>query len=118
MDDRIALHFPLTLKLGVTAKERAKAQKVECCIWYCIDAMKVAHTDDVSPTSDYARIVLAVQEGVKKSECKTIERLAENVATIVLRQTKVRLVTVNIEKHPKDFPGLTASITIDRSSKQ
>ena len=118
MDDRIALHFPLTLKIGVTAKERAKAQTVECFIWYCIDAAKTARTDEISATSDYSLIVRAVQEGVKKSECKTIERLAENIATIVLQQTKVLLVTVNIEKQPKDFPGLHASITIDRPSKR
>ncbi len=116
MDDRISLHFPLSLKLGVTAKERVKVQTVDCHLWYCVDAAKTAHTDEVSATSDYALIVLAVQEGIK-SEYKTIERLAEDVATIVLRQTKVSLVTVNIEKHPKDFPGLTASITIDRPSQ-
>ena len=118
MDDRISLHFPLTLKLGVTAKERVKAQKVQCHIWYCVDAAKTARTDEISATSDYALIVRAVQEGVKKSECKTIERLAENVATIVLQQTNVELITVNIEKQPKDFPGLHASITIDRPSKR
>ncbi len=118
MNDRISLHFPLSLKLGITAKERAKVQKVQCHIWYYVDAAKIARTDEVSDSSDYALIVCAVQEGIKKNDYKTIERLAEDVATIVLRQTKVGLVTVNIEKQPKDFPGLYASITIDRPSKQ
>ena len=85
--------------IGVSQEERMTEQRLLVTVEMALDTRAAAKTDDVAQSINYkdlAEDVLALA----KEERKTIERLAEDCATMILARYKPASVTVDITKFP------------------
>lgn len=99
-------------RIGVPEAERAKAQRVLVSIELCGSLQKIGTTDDVSHGTDYAAVTDAVVQ-LATMERKTIERFAEDIAAVILKNFKSESVKVTVCKKP-DLPLEAACVTIIR----
>ena len=98
----------LWTNIGVPDQERATEQRLLVTLEMTIDSHAAAKSDDVKKTINY----FDVSEDIKllaKTERKTIERFAEDIAQMVLTKYKPDAVTVTVKKFA--VPG-TASISL------
>lgn len=85
-------------RVGVPDEERAKPQRLLLNIDLEHDFVKAAATDDLRHTIDYfelTRILLAFGEG---REWRLIEKLASDVAALILADFKPARVRVEVQK--------------------
>ena len=100
MDDTITItDLELWTKIGVTEDERTKEQRVLVTVRLPVDAAAVAQDDDVSKGTSYFDVTKAVR-ALAAMERKTIERLAEDIASAILRNFHPASVTVTVKKFP------------------
>lgn len=97
--------------IGITPAERALEQMLLVSIELFHPTAEASKTDDMS--IDYETVVNAVLE-LRKTERKTVERLAEDIASMILQKFKPQNgVKVSVRKFP--LPTLhSAVITITR----
>ena len=84
--------------LGVPESERATEQRVLVTIIMNVDASKTGKTDDVHDTINYQAVVSDIRSLAIVAR-KTIERLAEDIAEMILRNYKPAIVTVCVTKY-------------------
>ncbi len=99
MDTLILRDLELLTRIGVTDEERRTPQRVLLSVDMAVDARTAGKSDNVTQSIDYA----AVAEELKtlaKTERKTIERLAEDAATMILERFRPASVTVTVTKFP------------------
>ena len=100
MDDTITItDLELWTRIGVTEEERTRDQRLLVTVTFPTDAAAVAARDDLSQGIDYADVVLAIR-ALAATERKTIERLAEDIASAILRNFHPASVTVIVKKFP------------------
>ena len=117
MKDKIFIkNLALPCKIGVTQEERSKKQKVIFDIEIFSDLSPAGKTDDIDQTIDYYSIKEKVTNRVAKGQFKLLESLAENVASLILKEPRVSSVTVAVkkEKYAQD-PMLGIEIARDRN---
>jgi FolB domain-containing protein len=88
------------LRVGVPDEERARPQRVLLTVEMDFDFTSAARTDRINETIDYfavAQRLLKVGEG---RSWKLIEKLAADVADLVLSEFKPQRVTVEVKKFP------------------
>lgn len=85
-------------RVGVPDEERAKAQRLLLDIEMHLDFREAAATDDLTKTINY----FAVTEGLKNfgegREWKLIEKLAEDIARMILGSFEAMAVRVEVKK--------------------
>jgi FolB domain-containing protein len=105
--------FELWTKIGVPTKERATAQRVLVDIEIYHPTVETGRSDDIGKGIDYDMITNAVV-ALGSTERKTVERLAEDIAEVVLTKGKPEGgVKITVTKRP-DLPLESASVTIIR----
>ncbi len=113
MIDRLCVRdLELSTRIGVEKKERETPQRLLVSFSLLCDLSNVAKNDDVPEEFDYASLTESIRE-LGLQEHKTIERLAEDIASLLLRRSAARSVEVTVKK----FPPLgvkEVSVTIDR----
>jgi len=85
-------------RVGVPDAERARPQRLLITVEVQLDFSAAATADDLRQTIDYyavSRRVLALGEG---REWKLIEKLAADIASLVLKEFQPRSVTVEVKK--------------------
>lgn len=97
MDTILIQDLRVTTSIGVPAEERAAPQELNVSVWLKLSTKEAAKTDDVSKTIDYAAVAEAISD-LGKTERKTIERFAEDIADMVLDNFKPESVSVSIDK--------------------
>ena len=98
--------------IGVPKQERAKPQEVLISIWAEIDTRPAAKSDDVKKSINYADLAQDIQD-LAGTERKTIERFAEDIASMALKKYRPDRVNVHIRKF--SLPGAEcAGISICR----
>ena len=98
MTDCLAIRgLILWTHIGVTEEERTSPQRVLVDVEMTLPTGDAARADDVSLSVDYAAVTEAIQSLSKKSR-KTMERLAEDIAALVLRFEQVVSVIVTVQK--------------------
>ncbi len=98
--------------IGVPDAERVLPQLLLVTIELYGDLKKVSTSDDLAQGIDYQRVTNAVvQLGIIKR--KTIEHVAEDIATMILQTFSPESVKVTVSKKP-DLPLASASVTICR----
>ncbi len=103
----------LQTKLGVPDAERQKPQRVIVSLKIMHPLNAAGETDDITETIDYAVLTEKIV-ALEKAERRTIERLAEDIATLVLRESKPKGgVEVTVRKFPP-IPLQSVSVTIVR----
>lgn len=97
--DRITIRdLALRCIIGLYPEEREKKQDVIINVTLGTDLRAAGRSDDLNDTVDYKAIKLNILDFVENSSFKLIESLAEGIAEICLRDSKVQSATVTIDK--------------------
>jgi dihydroneopterin aldolase len=103
--------------IGVYEWEREIRQPVTVDLDMAHDMHHAAATDDVAHVLDYKRVAVRVTEYIEQARVKLLETLAEEIATLVMREFSVPWVRVKVGK-PAALTGARAvGIIIERGSR-
>lgn len=99
-DDRIELRgLRLAGVVGVLAHEQAQPQPLEIDIDVVADQAAAGGSDDLADTIDYGAVCGAVEDVVTATSFALLERLAEEIAGVVLaRDDRIGAVVVAVRK--------------------
>lgn len=112
MDTLTVIDIAVWTHIGVPDEERATEQRLLISIECTIDTRPSAKMDDVKKSINYLGLSSDIQKLAHK-ERKTIERFAEDIATMTLRNYKPESVRVTVKKFA--LPGAEeVSLTITR----
>ena len=96
--DAITIHnLELWTHIGVPEEERAQEQRLLISVEMNVDTASAAKSDDVAQSIDYDRVSEELKK-IAKTERKTIERFAEDAASMILDHFKPKSVTVSVKK--------------------
>lgn len=98
MDKIYIRDFALRCIIGLYPEERTKKQNVIINVTMTTDLRAAGQSDDLNETVDYKAIKLNILSFVENSSFNLIESLAEGIAAICLKDTKVQSATVTIDK--------------------
>ena len=99
MQDRIEIKdLLLRTIIGIKPDERVNRQDVLLNLELSVDLRPAARDDDIEATVNYRTVTKAVIELVEGSSYQTVERLATEVAKLVVTRFAVAEVTVRLEK--------------------
>ena len=99
--------------IGVPDSERASEQSVWVYVEMKVDAKKAGESDNIEDTIDYEAVANRIEE-LAKTERKTAEKFAEDIAKMILSEFTPMSVKVSIKK--KILPNAEAVfVTVDRS---
>ena len=98
MDTIFIRDLRLSGKHGVTDRERTKEQDFLIDITAEYDVTKAAASDELRDTVDYGRFRDIARDIVEKDSFCLIEKLAEEIAQRIMRETEVASVEVRIRK--------------------
>jgi dihydroneopterin aldolase len=111
MDSLTITDLELWTHIGVPDEERKTEQRIHVTIELLGDLFPVGKTDDVTKGIDYEILTNDVRT-LANTERKTIERLAEDIAAMILKSYKPQSVKVSVFKQPlPGVRGVTATIT-------
>lgn len=99
MDVLTITDLELWIHIGVLEDERRTEQRILVTIELQGDLSPVGTTDDVRKGIDYEKLTNSVR-ALARTERKTIERLAEDIAAMVLQSYKPDSVKVSVWKEP------------------
>jgi FolB domain-containing protein len=103
----------LTVRVGVTARERAKRQRLVLNItaWPAQDLRDL--NDTIQRTIDYAALCRETKRFIRKCSSKLLETLASQLAAHLLRKFRIQRITIEMRKFVlKD--AAYASVTVTR----
>jgi len=111
MDSITISDIELWTHIGIPEQERGLEQRLLVSVTMDFE-QNAGKSDDVSDSLDYEKVVIAIRE-LSTTERKTIEKLAEGIASKVLQDFQPDLVTVTVKKFI--LPGTKdVSLTITR----
>jgi dihydroneopterin aldolase len=87
-------------RVGVPRSERAKPQRLLLTIEMDFNLAKAAKSDDVRDTIDYYAVCELLADFTGARSWKLMEKLAADVADLILFEFKPRSVTVEVKKFP------------------
>ncbi len=98
MDKIIIRDFLLRGIIGINPDERIKKQDILLNIVLYTDIRPAAETDDIAYAANYKAISKRVMEYVEASQHLLVERLATEIARLILSEYAVSRVVVRVEK--------------------
>ena len=101
--------------IGDLPDERINEQVMRIDAVLFLDLRKAARSDDLDDTVDYAEICDDIRSVLKRAECRMIERAADCVAFVCLRDPRVARVRVRVEKRERVDGLRAAAVVIERS---
>lgn len=112
MDSLFVKDLELWTHIGVPKEERDSEQLLRVSVELFTDLSSVGRKDDLKKGIDYEAVVKDIRK-LATTERKTIERLAEDIAAMILKKYKPFAVEVSVEKRP--IPGMkSVSVTLGR----
>ena len=117
MPDLITISdLELQSHIGVSDDERSQPQRILVTVEMSLDTSAAANDDDVKKSINYFDVTQDLKL-LAKTERKTIERLAEDTAAMILKKHQAKDVTVTVKKFA--IPEAQwVSVKIVRSSPQ
>jgi dihydroneopterin aldolase/D-erythro-7,8-dihydroneopterin triphosphate epimerase len=116
--DRVFIHdLRLRCIIGVNDWEREKRQEVLINIEMEADCSPAGTSDDLSEAVDYRRVAKEVIALVEGSDFLLVERMAEEVAGICLKDPKVEGVRVRVEKPGAVRFARSVGVEVERRRK-
>ena len=114
MPDTLRIHNLLaSSRIGLTAQERKRPQRVWIDLEIEIDARRAAAADDVRRTVDYARLVALIRRHLRQRAVNLLETVAEDLARLVLRMSAAPRVRIEIRK--RALAGIAyAAVSVSR----
>lgn len=98
MDRILIKELAVNFQVGVPDSERERPQRLLLNIELFSDFTKCAASDDISQTINYFDVVQDVKGFGSKREWKLIEKLAEDLAAMLLRKYRPTKVAVEVRK--------------------
>jgi 7,8-dihydroneopterin aldolase/epimerase/oxygenase len=98
---------------GFFAEERALGQWYEVDLTLWLDLSKAGASDRLEDTYNYTTDVKAVQELVKTAHFQLIEKLATEIADLMLRSRQLQQVKVRLTKLNPPIPDFGGSVTVE-----
>lgn len=87
-------------RVGVPDEERAKPQRLLLTIEMDFDFSKAAKTDSIAETIDYFAVSQRLLKCGDGKSWKLIEKLAADIADLILSEFKPKSVSVEVKKFP------------------
>jgi dihydroneopterin aldolase len=104
--------------VGVTDEERAKPQRLLVTVDMEFDFLSAARTDRITKTIDYYQVAQQVLRFGAGRSWKLIEKLATDLADMVLSQFNPQSVTVEVKKFPiPQARYVSVSLTKSRAAR-
>jgi D-erythro-7,8-dihydroneopterin triphosphate epimerase len=100
--------------IGVFENERKEKQQIIINVALGVDTQKAGKSDDLKDTVNYHDISLKIIELVEKSQFYLLEKLAQEIANICLRNKLVKQVTIRVEKPKAVKLAKSSAIEITR----
>ncbi len=97
VDSLTITDLELWTRIGVHAEERAVEQRLLVTIEMTLDTRAAAQADDVKHSINYFDVTQALK-ALAEEERKTIERFAEDIAGMILKNYSATEVTVSVKK--------------------
>lgn len=99
MTDKIFIQkLEIPCIIGTLPKERKKKQKIVLDLEFPTDVRKAARRDDLRDALNYRKIANYITKFVSESRFYLIETLAEHLAKALLREFKLKSLTLRISK--------------------
>src|ERR1041385_2972471 len=86
--------------IGITDEERAKPQRLLITVDMEFDFSAAAMSDRLERTINYFDVAQEILKYGEKRSWKLIEKLAANLADLVLQKFKPQTVTIEVKKFP------------------
>lgn len=114
--DRLLIRdLPVRARIGVYESERGQPQDLIVNIVLHADLRAACESDRIEDTPDYFEIEAEVIRAVESSSFYLIERLAEHIAEVCLRNEKVLGVDVTVDKPAAPQRARSVAVSISRS---
>ncbi len=101
--------------IGINDEEREKRQDVLVNITMQADLREAGRTDEISDAVNYRTITKEVIELIENSEFQLVEKMADEVAKICLKDQRVQLAIVKIEKPGALRFARSVGVTVERT---
>jgi dihydroneopterin aldolase len=88
------------LHVGVTDEERAKPQRILLTVKMDLDFTSASRTDRIAETIDYFAVAQRLLKYGREHSWNLIEKLAADMADVVLSEFDPKSVTVEVKKFP------------------
>ena len=98
MDKVFIKNLQVETIIGIFNWEREVRQVVSIDLTMEFDNKKAAKSDDIDDALDYKKIGKRVSSYVKRSKFKLVERLAEQIAKLILKEFPVSSLMVSVTK--------------------
>ena len=118
MDTIFISDFRLDILVGVYDWETRVPQKVQFDLEIGLPAGKAAASDRLADTIDYAAIVSRIEISLAKNHFGLLEKLAEHIAELVMREFKSPWVKVSVTKLAPLKNVKRLGVTIERGTKE
>jgi D-erythro-7,8-dihydroneopterin triphosphate epimerase len=98
MDRMYIRDLSLRCIIGTKPEERLKKQEVIVNVGLDCDLSVAGRSDDLADTINYSRLKQGIADLVEDSRFQLIEKLAQRIAELCLKDEKVLGVTVTVDK--------------------
>jgi dihydroneopterin aldolase len=98
---------------GYLPEEQVLGQWFEVALIVWLDLTAAGNSDQLDQTYDYSQDVTTIQELIKTAKYKLIEKLAEEIAAIVLASEQVKMVQVRLTKVSPPIPNFDGNICLE-----
>ena len=99
-------------KCGVTLDERQRPQPLLADLEITCSVEDAIHTDSLTKTVDYARVVQRVTAVGTTNENALIERLADQIAQVLMLEFPIRRLTIWLRKAAPPLPDVSGSVGV------
>ncbi len=107
----------LRSRIGIDAAERAKPQRIVVTLEIARNLARAAHSDNITDTINAQKVAQRVRQLAVQRPRRLVERLAEEIADLILSEFNPRRVTVTLRKfvlpHTKSY-----GVCVERSRSQ
>ena len=98
---------------GFFPEEQVLGQWFEVSLIVWTDLAKAGKSDDLTETYDYSQDVAAIQTLIQTVKYKLIEKLAEEIAAIVLASEQIQQVKVRLTKLRPPIPNFSGQVSLE-----
>jgi dihydroneopterin aldolase len=98
MDTLFISDLKLDTLIGIYAWEHEVPQTIQLDVEFAVDASRCARSGRIADTVDYSKVVTRIRETLAQRHFTLIEKLAEELAAMILREFDTPWVRITIAK--------------------
>ena len=98
MDIIFIRDFRLSVTVGMYPWELTTPQTIELNLEINIPGPQAGKSDNIDDTIDYAKVVQRIQDELSHNKIQLLEKLAEHIAALIMREFKAPWVKVSVAK--------------------